>query len=138
MNSVILIGRLVKDPQTNYSQSGMAVTKFTLAVDRPTKGQDKKADFPRVIVFGKQAENCGKYLAKGLRVSVNGRIQTGSYQNKSGQTVYTTDVVANHVEFIDWADSQNSQSAYNQDTQQADYNQDPETQFQAIDEAVPF
>ena len=106
MNSVALIGRLTKDPEVRYiSENQTAVASFTVAIDRPVKaGQEKKADFPRVTIFGKQAENCEKYLAKGRLVGVQGRIQTGSYTNKDGVTVYTTDVVADRVEFLEWGD----------------------------------
>lgn len=103
MNSVILIGRLTKDPVIRYMpDSQTAVASFSLAVDRPAKqGQEKKADFPRVTVFGRQAENCERFLSKGSRAGIEGRLQTGSYQDKNGQTVYTTDVIANRVEFLD-------------------------------------
>ena len=100
MNSVILIGRLTKDPEIRWAGE-MAIATFTVAIDRPTKrGEEKKTDFPRVTVFGKQAENCNKYLKKGSMVAVDGRIQTGSYDGKDGKKVYTTDVVANRVEFL--------------------------------------
>jgi single-strand DNA-binding protein len=83
----------------------MAVASFTLAIDRPVvAGREKQADFPRVTVFGKQAETCERYLAKGRLVAVQGRIRTGSYKNKEGATVYTTEVVADRVEFLDWGD----------------------------------
>lgn len=115
MNSVELIGRLTRDPEVRYtSGSQQAVATFTIAIDRPQReGQEKQADFPRITVFGKQAESCEKYLKKGRLVAVQGRIQTGSYQNKDGETVYTTDVVANRVEFIDWGNNavQNGQQA---------------------------
>lgn len=106
MNNVVLIGRLTKDPQLRYtSGSNTAVASFTIAIDRPSRqGEQKQADFPRIIVFGRQAESCEKYLEKGMRVGVSGRIQTGSYQNQKGDTVYTTDVVANRVEFLEWKD----------------------------------
>lgn len=106
MNSVILIGRLTKDPEVRYVQENqMAVATFTIAIDRPTtKGKEKKTDFPRIIVFGKQAENCEKFLAKGRLVGIQGRIQTGNYQNKEGITIFTTDVVADRVEFLEWGD----------------------------------
>lgn len=106
MNSVMLIGRLTRDPEVRYtSGSQMAVANFTLAIDRPARqGEERKADFPRVVVFGRQAETCEKYLAKGRLVAVEGRIQTGSYQNRNGDTVYTTDVVASRVEFLEWGD----------------------------------
>ena len=133
MNSVILIGRLTRDPEVRYaSASQMAVATFTLAIDRPVKaGGEKQTDFPRITVFGKQAENCEKYLAKGRLVGVQGRLQTGSYQNKDGSTVYTTDVVADRVEFLEWGDK--PQAAQNAPLQ-AEIPDD----FAAIDEDVPF
>lgn len=105
MNQVILIGRLTRDPELVYTPGNQtAVTHFSIAVDRPgTQGREKQADFIRITTFGKQAENCDRYLHKGKQVAVNGRIQTGSYKNKEGQTVYTTDVIANNVEFLEAA-----------------------------------
>ena len=101
MNNVILIGRLTRDPELSYTQTQMAICKFTIAVDRPTKaGEEKTADFIRITVFGKQAENCNRYLGKGRQCAVNGRIQTGSYTNKNGVKVETTEVVASNVEFL--------------------------------------
>ena len=114
MNNVVLIGRLTKDPETRYAtgQDQMAVTNFTLAIDRLVRqGQEKQTDYIRIKVFGRMAENCDRYLAKGRRVGVQGRIQTGSYTNKDGQTVYTTDVVANNVEFLEY--SQNNDDNQN-------------------------
>lgn len=106
MNSVVLIGRLTRDPEVRYtSESQMAVATFTVAIDRPVRaGKEKQTDFPRVTVFGKQAENCERFLRKGRLVGVQGRIQTGSYTNRDGATVYTTDVVADRVEFLEWGD----------------------------------
>lgn len=102
MNNVILIGRLAKDPELTYTPNTQtAVGRFTLAVDRPKiDGEDQGADFIRVTVWGRQAETCDRYLAKGRQVAIHGRIQTGSYKTKDGQTVYTTDVVADSVEFL--------------------------------------
>jgi len=148
MNSVVLIGRLVKDPEVRYiSESQMVVASFTVAIDRPTRsGQEKKTDFPRVTVFGRQAENCEKYLAKGRLVAVQGRIQTGSYTNRDGATVYTTDVVADRVEFLEWGDrgSRPAQSGGGQSYQQSSSDYDdrdngiPEG-FAAIDDSdIPF
>ena len=109
MNSVVLIGRLTKDPEVRYtSGSQMAVCNFTLAIDRPTK-EEKKTDYPRVTVFGRQAENCERFLTKGRLCGVQGRIQTGSYQDKDGKMVYTTDVVADRVEFLEWGNAQPSE-----------------------------
>ena len=103
MNVVLLTGNLVRDPEKTYSNSGMAITRFTIAVNRSyTKktegGQD--ADFIRITCFDKRAEFVEKYLTKGRKVSVEARVQTGSYE-KDGKTIYTTDFVANNVEFLD-------------------------------------
>lgn len=100
MNVVNLIGRLTKDPEVRYTtgQNQMAVATFTIAIDR--MGKEKQTDYPRITVFGRQAENCEKYLHKGNRVAIEGRIQTGSYE-KDGRKIYTTDVIANRVEFIE-------------------------------------
>ena len=102
MNQVVLIGRLTRDPDLSYTpQQQIACTNFALAVDRPRRdGQEQGADFIRIVTWGKQAETCDRYLSKGRQVAVHGRIQTGSYKNKDGVTVYTTDVVADNVEFL--------------------------------------
>jgi single-strand DNA-binding protein len=105
MNNVMLIGRLCKDPDlTHTSNTNTPICKFTLAVDRgkDKEGNDKGADFPFIKVIGKQAESCAKYLEKGLKVAVDGRLTTGSYKNQEGETVYTTEVTARHVEFLEW------------------------------------
>lgn len=103
LNKIVLIGRLTKDPDLKYTQSGIAVARFTLAVDRGFKGQDgeKQTDFIPITVWRGAAENCAKYLAKDRLVAVAGRIQTGSY-DKDGQRHYTTDVVADEVKFLEW------------------------------------
>lgn len=103
LNVVVLIGRLTRDPEVRYTQDEMAIARFSIAVDRFAKGE-KKADFINILVFGKQAENCEKYLFKGRMVAVRGRIQTGNYKNKNGDTVYTTDVLAEQVKFIEWGE----------------------------------
>jgi len=104
MNNVVLIGRLTKDPELRYiPQSETAVANFTLAVDRPM-AKEKTADFIRVVAFGKTAELCERFLAKGRLVGVQGRIQTGSYKTQSGETRYTTEVYADRVEFLEWGD----------------------------------
>ena len=105
LNKVVLIGRLIKDPDLRYTQSGIAVARFTLAVDRGFKNQqgEKQADFIPITVWRTQAENCAKHLAKGRLVAVAGRIQTGSY-DKDGQRHYTTEVVADEVRFLEWGE----------------------------------
>lgn len=109
MNKVILIGRLTKDPEVRYSQgeNSTAVARYTLAVDRRFKrnGDEQTADFINCVTFGKSAEFAEKYLHKGTKIAIVGRIQTGSYTNKDGQRVYTTDVVVEDQEF---AESKNS------------------------------
>lgn len=106
MNSVQLIGRLTKDPVIRYGQNETPVASFTLAIDGfPRKDGSKHTDFPQVTVFGKQALNCEKYLCKGRLVGVSGRLTTGSYKNKNGDTVYTTEVTASGVEFLEWGNN---------------------------------
>lgn len=136
MNSVVLIGRLTRDPEVRYTAATqMAVATFTLAIDRPVKsGGEKQTDFPRVTVFGKQAENCEKYLAKGRMCGVQGKLQTGSYQNRDGATVYTTDVVADRVEFLEWGDRPHAA----QNTPDAPLQAEAPDSFEALDEDVPF
>ena len=114
MNSVVLIGRLTRDPELSYTPNTQtAVAHFSIAVDRPRRnGEDAGADFIRITVFGKQAETCDRYLNKGRQVAVLGRIQTGSYKNREGVTVYTTDVIADRVEFLGQGNS-NAGSAPN-------------------------
>lgn len=132
MNNVILIGRLVREPELRYtSGSQMAVCRFTLAIDRRVKqGEEKKADFPNVICFGKTAENCEKFLAKGRKVAVQGRLQTGSYE-KDGVKHYTTDVIADNVEFLEWGEK-NGENAKESRSEPV-----PEG-FAALDEDIPF
>ncbi|HIW40156.1 MAG TPA: single-stranded DNA-binding protein [Candidatus Eubacterium pullicola] len=111
MNSVVLIGRLTRDPEVRYTESQLAVARFSIAINRvPGRdGQDRGADFPNIVVFGKQAENCERFLTKGRQVAIQGHIQTGSYE-KDGRKVYTTDVVADRVEFLEWGDRSQSSS----------------------------
>ena len=111
MNSVVLIGRLTRDPEVRYTESQLAVARFSIAINRvPGRdGQDRGADFPNIVVFGKQAENCERFLTKGRHVAIKGHIHTGSYE-KDGRKVYTTDVVADRVEFLEWGDRSQSSS----------------------------
>lgn len=118
MNVVVLIGRLTRDPELRYTNSQMPVCSATLAVDRPMSrgsqdgGNDRQADFIRITLFGKQAETFSRYLTKGRQVAVEGRIQTGSYQNQKGDTVYTTDVIVNRFEFIGSRNDSQTGGAY--------------------------
>ena len=109
MNKVILIGRCTRDPEVRYSQgeNATAVARYTLAVDRQFKRDgDQSADFINCIAFGKRGELAEKYLRKGTKIAVVGRIQTGSYTNKDGQKVYTTDVIVDEHEFVESKASQ--------------------------------
>ena len=112
MNKVILMGRLTREPEVRYSQgeNPMAIARYTLAVDRrfnrSNNGDEQTADFINCVAFGKAGEFAEKYLKKGTKVAVTGRIQTGSYTNKDGVKIYTTDVVVEDQEF---AESKNAQ-----------------------------
>lgn len=99
MNIVMLLGRLTADPDVWISQSGTSIATYTLAVDR--RGKEKEADFIRCKAFNRGAEFADKYFRKGMRVAVSGSINTGSYKDKEGRTVYTTDVLVNSQEFAD-------------------------------------
>lgn len=100
MNKIILIGRLVRDPELSYTQGGKAVCKFTLAVDRPYNGESKEADFINIIAWNKAGENAAKYLNKGRQTAVEGRLQIRSYDGNDGKKRYVTEVIADRVEFI--------------------------------------
>lgn len=102
MNSVQLIGRLTRDPEVRYTDGGASIARFSLAVDRRFKQENgADADFINIVAFGKTAEFIEKYFHKGMKIALNGRIQTGSYTDKDGKKVYTTDIVAENVEFCE-------------------------------------
>ena len=104
MNKVILMGRLTRDPEVRYSagENSMAIARYTLAVDRRFKRDgEATADFIGCVAFGRQAEFAEKYFRQGMRVSISGRIQTGSYTNKDGVKVYTTEVIVEEQEFAE-------------------------------------
>ena len=136
MNSVVLVGRLTRDPDVRYSQDQRAVARFTLAVDRPVRsGAEKQTDFPSVVCFGKTAELVEQYVSKGRRVAVSGRIQTGSYTNKDGQKVYTTEVVADRVEFLDSGSGAPRTEGAEPSENRAN---DVPDGFDALDDELPF
>ena len=102
LNRAILIGRLTRDPEMRYTPNGVAVTTFTLAVDRPyTNNGEKEADFIPIVVWRKLAENCANYLRKGSLCAVEGRIQVRHYDNNEGKRVYVTEIVADNVRFLE-------------------------------------
>lgn len=151
MNNVVLIGRLVRDPDLKYmpNSDNRPVTNFTLAVDKELSKEVKKdfesknkptADFIPIVVFGGQAEACAKYLEKGLMTSVHGRINTRSYTNKDGQKVYVTEVVANKVEFIEWGENGDKKgTSKNNKKEKNDENFGPDDVFEIEDDdEIPF
>jgi single-strand DNA-binding protein len=121
LNRVILIGRLTRDPELRYTPAGVAVTQFTLAVDRPVAaGKEKEADFINIVTWRALAENCANYLRKGRLTAVEGRIQVRNYDNNEGKKVYITEVVADNVRFLesnggDRKESQQQSSGTKQD-----------------------
>ena len=144
MNSVALIGRLTRDPEVRYGAATQtAVARFTIAVDRQRGGRDgeQTADFISIVCFGKTAELVEKYMGKGRLVGVTGRIQTGSYE-KDGRKVYTTDVVADRVEFLDRGDkADGSQSSMGYSAPAAEKSSGPaipEGFSQLTDDDIPF
>lgn len=141
MNKVILMGRLTRDPEVRYTQgdNASAVARFSLAVDRRFKKDgDQTADFINCVAFGKTGEFIEKYGHKGTKFVVEGRIQTGSYTNKDGQKVYTTDVVVEQVEFAESKASADGNTTNNT----ANSNAPTDTSFMdipdSIDEKLPF
>lgn len=133
LNRVILIGRLTKDPELRYTPSGVAVTQFTLAVDRPFTNQqgEREADFINIVTWRKLAETCANYLSKGRLTAVEGRIQVRNYDNNEGRRVYVTEIVADNVRFLESASSNRGDSGGNSPSRKNDYgnndhgNQDP-------------
>lgn len=116
LNRVVLIGRLTRDPELRYTASGIAVTTFTLAVDRPYTNQqgEREADFINIVTWRNLAEHCANYLKKGLLTAVEGRLQTRYYENNEGKRIYVTEVVADNVRFLEWGErkQQNNQDQY--------------------------
>ena len=132
MNQFTGIGRLTKDIELKETSGGLPYARFIIALDRrkSKEGNKKNADFPSVVAYGKTASNLSKYSGKGLRIAIRGRIETGSYE-KDGKTIYTTDIIADQVEFLDWKGDGNT----------ANQNSDiPEgfAEFNDDDEDIPF
>ena len=149
MNKAILMGRLTRDPEVRYSQgeNSTAVARFTLAVDRRFKrpGENSEADFIGCVAFGKQAEFVERYFKQGMKMVLAGRIQTGSYTNKDGQKVYTTDIVAEDIEFAESKGSSGG-SDFQQGGFQREFKPEPSSAMgdgfmnipDGIDEELPF
>ncbi|MBQ0089731.1 MAG: single-stranded DNA-binding protein [Prevotellaceae bacterium] len=148
MNIVILMGRLTRDPDIRYGNDNMAIARYTLAVDRPKKkdSEERNADFVSCVAFSHNAEFAEKYFKKGTKIVINGRITTGSYTNKDGQKVYTTDVIVDHQEFAESKGS-GDRAAADEAIMQAEYGSSAPVAAGAdefmqipdgIDEELPF
>ena len=141
MNNVVLIGRITRDVELRFIPStGLAVAKFNLAVDRGLYGEKKQeaeakglptADFINITVFGKSAENCANYLSKGNKCAIQGRISTGSYTTQTGEKRYTTEVIADKVEFLE-------SKADRQAKPQENFDDFPDAFEPVDDEDIPF
>jgi single-strand DNA-binding protein len=150
MNRVVLVGRLTKEPEMRFTPNGVAVTTFTLAVNRPFQNAngEKETDFINIVVWRKQAENAANFLKKGSLAGVDGRIQTRNYEGQDGKRVYVTEVVAESVQFLD-SKPQNEQGHTNtkgnqqkrSDSQNSVVNNDPfdgQGQINIQDDDLPF
>lgn len=139
MNNVTMIGRLTRDPELRFTAgSGKAVATFTIAVNRGF-GKDE-ADFFRVVVWGKQGENCANYLAKGRKVAIQGRVQNNNYETSNGEKRYSTEIVAQTVEFLGGGNkNEGHDNGYN-NTEHSNFLDDGSDGFQAIedDDDIPF
>ena len=148
MNKVILMGRLTRDPEVRYSQgeNATAVARYTLAVDRrqsrSNQNGEQTADFIQCVAFGRSGEFAEKYFRKGTKVAITGRIQTGSYTNKDGVRVYTTDIVVEEQEFAESKNSSGSDGGYTGNTNRAPEPSGAGDGFMnipdGIDEELPF
>jgi len=150
MNKAMLIGRLTRDPEVRYSQgeTATAIARFTLAVDRRFKraGETQDADFIGCVAFGKQAEFVEKYFKQGMKMVAVGRIQTGSYTNKEGVKVYTTDIVVEEVEFAESKGNNSDSGNQSNNGYHKEFKPEPSTAMgdgfmnipDGIDEELPF
>lgn len=142
MNKIILMGRLVRDPEVRYTQTGKVVCQFTLAVDRPFANQEgqREADFIPVIVWGKQAELCGNSLTKGQRALVEGRLQIRSYDAKDGSKKWITEIIASVFEFCEKKEEASANYPSGTSTSYAGQGSNMESFGSAVpfDEEIPF
>lgn len=142
MNKAILMGRLTRDPEVRYTsgENSLAIARYTLAVDRKIrKDGDATADFIPCVVFGRSAEFVEKYFRKGLKIAIVGHVQTGSYTNREGQNVYTTEVVVEEQEFSESKNSGSGSSQQNAPQPSPDVGQDGFMNIpDGIEEELPF
>lgn len=139
LNRTILIGRLTKEPELRYTPAGVAVTQFTLAVDRPVAaGKDKEADFINIVTWRQLAETCANYLRKGRLTAIEGRIQVRNYDNNEGKRVYVTEVIADNVRFLESSGAGNSSQSNGQLREQQDPFIDDGKPIDISDDDLPF
>lgn len=140
LNRVVLVGRLTKDPDFRTTQNGVSVATFTLAVNRNFKNKngEQQADFINVVVFRQQAENVNNYLTKGNLAGVDGRIQSRSYENKEGQRVYVTEVLADSVQFLEPKNNQSNNQSQQQSGQAQSGNSPFDNSADISDDSLPF
>ena len=139
MNKWMGTGNLVRDPELSYTQSNMAKCVMTIACNRPKKnGEDQGTDYIRIVTWGKRAETCDRYLHKGRKVGVSGSIRTGSYKDKDGKTVYTTDVWADEVEFLNQQAQQQEQEPVKRDVSPQQIVEDMPDSFSSAEDDIPF
>lgn len=143
VNMAILVGNLGKDPEVRFTQSGRAVANFSIATSESWSGQDgspqERTEWHNIVVWGKQAESCGQYLSKGRQVYVQGRIQTRTYEDKTGNTRYITEVIAQRVQFLGGAGgARASQEAQGQGQDQGFADTSSSFQPSPIDDDIPF
>lgn len=143
MNRAVLVGRLTRDPDLRYTPNGVAVANFNLAVNRPFKDQngESQADFINCVAWRKQAENLANFMKKGSQIGIDGRIQTRSYEDKDGKTVYVTEVVADSIQFLDSRKSEtqrNNETNQRQAQQQSDPFQEDGQAIDISDDELPF
>ena len=140
LNRVILIGRLTRDPELRYTPTGIAVTQFTLAVDRPfTNSQgEREADFIPIVTWRQLAETCANYLRKGRLTAVEGRIQVRSYDNNEGRRVYVTEVVADNVRFLESIRNDDSSGGGSYGNRDLPFNRDDSKQDPFANDGSPI
>jgi single-strand DNA-binding protein len=138
LNRIVLIGRLTRDPELRYTPAGVAVTQFTLAVDRNFTGQsgEKEVDFIPIVSWRQLAETCANYLRKGRLTAVEGRIQVRNYENNEGKRVYVTEVIADNVRFLESNTTASSQQQ--QQSNQADHYSGDGKAIDISDDDLPF
>lgn len=138
MNFVVMIGRLTKDPMITYTNDGKSICKFGIAVDRRIKTGDQTADFFNVTTFGKTGEFVEKWFHKGSPIALSGRVQTGSYTKQDGTKVYTTDIIAENVEFVPKSGDQRPEPAAETPEVNDGFMTIPETAEGLTTEGMPF